>query len=73
MGKATGAVDDALYAVGYEGALKQATDSLSDPEIARPIAARCERFMSEPDSFWKIADVTPALLVCDPRTLEQRR
>ncbi|MDP3494446.1 MAG: hypothetical protein Q8R82_15150 [Hyphomonadaceae bacterium] len=64
---------DALYAIGYEGALKQATDSLADPEIANSIAARCERFMAQPDSFWKIADVTPALLVCDPRTPEQRR
>lgn len=64
---------DALYAVGYEGALRGATDSLVDPEIAISIAARCERFMARPDSFWKIADVTPALLVCDPRTVEQRR
>lgn len=64
---------DVLYAVGYEGALRQATASLADPEIAKSIAARCERFIAEPDSFWKVADVTPALLVCDPRTQEQRR
>lgn len=64
---------DVLYAVGYEGALRQATEALADPEIAKSIAARCERFAAEPDSFWKIADVTPAFLVCDPRTAEQRR
>lgn len=64
---------DALYAIGYGSALQQATGSLADPEIAVSIAARCERFMAQPDSFWKLADVTPALLVCDPRTPEQRR
>lgn len=64
---------DALYSIGYESALQQATASLGDPEIAQSIEARCARFASEKDEFWKIADVTPALLVCDPRTREQRR
>lgn len=64
---------DALYAYGYESALKQATDSLADPEIAKSIIERCARFASEPDAFWKLADVTPALLVCDPRPPELRR
>lgn len=66
-------LQDAIYAFGYEAALKQATDSLADTEIARPISERCKRFASEKDSFWKVANVTPALLVCDPRTPEQRR
>jgi hypothetical protein len=64
---------DALYAHGYESALKQATDSLADPEIGKSIIERCTRFASEPDAFWKLADVTPALLVCDPRPPELRR
>ncbi len=66
-------LSDALYAVGYESALQQATASLADPEISRGIEERCQRFADKPDEFWKIADVTPALLVCDPRTPEQRR
>lgn len=66
-------LQDALYAFGYDAALRQATASLADPEIARPVSERCERFASKKDEFWKIADVTPALLVCDPRTPEQRR
>jgi hypothetical protein len=64
---------DALYAYGYESALKQATDSLADPEIGKSIIERCARFASEPDAFWKLADVTPAFLVCDPRPPELRR
>lgn len=64
---------DALYAHGYESALKQATDALADPEIGKTIIERCARFASEPDEFWKLADVTPALLVCDPRPPELRR
>ena len=64
---------DALYANGFENALKQATDALADPEIARPIITRCERFADRPDEFWKLADVTPALLACDPRPPELRR
>lgn len=66
-------LQDALYAFGYETALKQGTDALADPEIARPIAERCQPFAKQPDAFWKTADVSAALLVCDPRTPEQRR
>ncbi len=66
-------LSDAIYSIGYDSALAQATAALADPEISRTILERCERFAKEPDSFWKIADVTPALLVCDPRTSEQRR
>jgi hypothetical protein len=66
-------LQDAIYAFGYDTALKRATDSLADPEIAKPVSERCQRFASQKDAFWKIADVTPALLVCDPRTPEQRR
>lgn len=63
---------DAFYSGGYAVALQQATTALTDPEIAQPIAERCARFASEPDSFWMVANVSPALLVCDPRTPEQR-
>jgi hypothetical protein len=66
-------LQDAIYAFGYDAALAQATGALADPEIARNVADRCVRFADEKDEFWKIADVTPALLVCDPRTPEQRR
>ena len=66
-------LQDAIYAFGYDAALRQGTGSLTDPEIAKPIAERCQRFVDKPDEFWKLADVTPALLVCDPRTPEQRR
>ena len=44
----------------------------ADPEIAKTVHDRCVRFNDKKDEFWKIADVTPALLVCDPRTPEQR-
>lgn len=64
---------DALYAHGYESALSQGTDALADSEITKPIIERCARFASEPDTFWKAANVTPALLVCDPRPPELRR
>lgn len=66
-------LQDALYADGFDAALTQAGASLGDPEIARPIVDRCSRFAGKPDAFWKLADVTPALLVCDPRLAEQRR
>ncbi len=66
-------LQDAIYAFGYDAALNQAKGSLADPEIGKPVPERCERFASEKDEFWKVADVTPALLVCDPRTPEQRR
>lgn len=64
---------DGIYAIGYDSALQQATAALADPEISRTVEARCERFADKLDEFWKIADVTPALFVCDPRTPEQRR
>jgi hypothetical protein len=63
---------DALYADGFASALQRATAALADPEITRTIAERCARFAEQPDTFWKIADVTPALELCDPRTPEQK-
>lgn len=64
---------DVLYTDGSATALAQAGAAVDDPEIASPIVERCARFADKPDEFWKIADVTPALLVCDPRLAEQRR
>ena len=64
---------DALYTDGFGAALEQAGAAVSDPEIARSVVDRCTRFADKPDEFWKLADVTPALLVCDPRLAEQRR
>lgn len=66
-------LQDALYAHGYDGALLQGANALADPEVTQTIEQRCARFAGEPDAFWKLADVTPALLVCDPRPPEQRR
>lgn len=66
-------LQDAIYTAGYSEALREAREALVDPELARTIPERCTRFASEPDAFWKIADVTAALRVCDPRTAEQRR
>lgn len=63
---------DAFYTGGYTEALRHATAALADPEIAKTVHDRCVRFNDKKDEFWKIADVTPALLVCDPRTPEQR-
>lgn len=64
---------DTIYALGYADALEHAAAALVDPEIARPIPDRCARFADEPDSFWAVANVTAALLVCDPRLPQQRR
>jgi hypothetical protein len=64
---------DALYTDGFGVALEQAGAAVNDPEIARPVVERCAAFAGKPDAFWKIADVTPAFLVCDPRLAEQRR
>lgn len=64
---------DALYTDGFGAALQQAGTAVNDPEIAKPVVERCARFADGPDEFWKLADVTPALLVCDPRLTEQRR
>jgi hypothetical protein len=63
---------DAIYTGGYASALQQATDALADPELAKPVLERCTRFANEKPEFWKLADVTPALRVCDPRTQQQR-
>jgi hypothetical protein len=65
-------LSDVMYSVGYAGALEDAA-ALADPEINRPIEERCARFAAEKNEFWKIADVTAALRVCDPRTPDQRR
>lgn len=66
-------LQDALYTDGYESGLQLAAASVSDPEIARPLAERCARFAGQPDTFWKVANVTPALFACDPRLPETRR
>lgn len=66
-------LQDAIYTGGYGEALREATEALADPELGRTIPERCARFETERDEFWKIADVTAALRVCDPRTAEQRR
>jgi hypothetical protein len=67
------ALGDFIYTTGYSGALREAGEALSDPQITRPIPDRCARFAKEKPEFWKIADVTAALRVCDPRTIEERR
>jgi hypothetical protein len=66
-------LQDTLYTDGFTSALELAAGSLQDAEIARPIAERCARFASEPLEKWKLLDVTPALMVCDPRVPEMRR
>ncbi len=66
-------LQDAFYTEGYGQALREASEALADPELARTLPERCARFAGEPDAFWKIADVTAALRVCDPRTVDQRR
>jgi hypothetical protein len=63
---------DAFYTGGYVSALQEATQALGDPELAKPVLERCARFAAEKPEFWKLADVTPALRVCDPRTPQQR-
>lgn len=65
-------LQDAIYTGGYAEALREGTEALADPELARTIPERCARFAKERDEFWKIADVTGALHVCDPRTVQQR-
>lgn len=64
---------DIVYTAGYGEALREASEALADVEIARTIPDRCVRFAKEKPEFWKIADVTSALRVCDPRTIEGRR
>jgi len=66
-------LSDVIYSLGYESALQQAGAALADPEIAATISDRCARFAGEPDTFWAVANVAPALLVCDPRLPQERR
>lgn len=66
-------LQDALYADGYAAALEQASAALSDTGIATPIVERCAPFTDKDDAFWRVANVAPASLVCDPRLAEQRR
>jgi hypothetical protein len=66
-------LQDALYTDGYGAAVTLGRQAVNDPEAASGIAERCARLMGEPDTFWKVANVTPGLLVCDPRLPEQRR
>ncbi len=66
-------LQDVLYTDGFTSALGRAGEAASDQEIGRPIVERCARFADEDDAFWKIADVTAALVACDPRLPEQRR
>lgn len=65
-------MSDVIYGVGYDSALAQANDAVTDPEIAATISERCARFAGEADAFWAVANVTPALLVCDPRLPQER-
>jgi len=64
---------DIIYTTGYAGALREASEALADAEIVRPVPQRCARFDEQKPEFWKIADVTAALRVCDPRSIEERR
>jgi hypothetical protein len=66
-------LQEVIYTDGFESALGRAGEAAGDDAIARPIAERCARFANEDDAFWKAANVTAALLVCDPRLPEQRR
>ena len=66
-------LQDVLYTDGFASALTRAGEAGADEAIARPIADRCARFADKDDAFWKIADVTAGLVVCDPRLPEQRR
>ncbi len=66
-------LQDALYTDGYASARTLGEQATVDPETARPIAERCAHLMGEPDAFWKVANVTAGLRVCDPRLPEQRR
>ena len=66
-------LSDALYADGYAAALEQASMALNDDGIGKPIVERCAPLMSKPDTFWSVANILPASLLCDPRLPEQRR
>lgn len=64
---------EVIYTDGFQSALGRAGEAAGDQEITRPVVERCARFADEDVAFWKIADVTAALVVCDPRLPEQRR
>ena len=66
-------LQDALYADGYAAALEQASAALNDAGIGKPIVERCAPLMSKDDAFWRVANIVPASLVCDPRLPDQRR
>lgn len=66
-------LQDALYADGYAASVEQAGAAIGDAAIAVALIARCAPLMGKPDEFWKVANVTPAHLVCDPRQAESRR
>lgn len=66
-------LQDVLYTDGFAGALARAGEAEADAEIVMPIAQRCARFADKDDAFWEIADVTAALVVCDPRPPARRR
>ncbi|MEQ1781984.1 MAG: hypothetical protein ABMA14_11535 [Hyphomonadaceae bacterium] len=63
----------ALYADGYAAALEQASAALNDAGIGKPIVERCAPLMNKDDAFWRVANIVPASLVCDPRLPDQRR
>jgi hypothetical protein len=65
-------LSDAIRVRGYDAALREGTEALADPELAKPIPERCQRFENELPEFWKVADVSAALRVCDSRTPQQR-
>lgn len=65
-------LEDAIYADGFDAALTMAMAALADPALASPLPERCRDVAGEADAFWLEPDVSPALLACDPRTLEQR-
>jgi hypothetical protein len=66
-------LQDVLYTDGFESALARAGVAAGDEAIVRPIVERCMQFADRDEAFWKIADVTAALVVCDPRLPERRR
>jgi hypothetical protein len=66
-------LQDALYADGYVAALEQAGAAIGDESIAQLVVERCAPMIGKPDEFWRVSNVTPAHLVCDPRLAEQRR
>jgi hypothetical protein len=66
-------LQDVLYTDGFESALARAGVAAGDEALKRPIVERCTQFADRDEAFWKVADVTAALVVCDPRLPERRR